>query len=118
MGIKVEGQKEKQKIALMAVLLAGSCFLTYYFHKVLQTDTVFTHLFYIPIILASLWWKRKGIAIALFLALFLVFSHHILREYVLAANDYLRACMFVLISVAVALLSERIAEERNLLCNV
>jgi hypothetical protein len=118
MEIKVEGQKENQKIALMAILLAGSCFLTYYFHEILQIGTVFTHLFYIPIILASLWWKRKGIAIALFLALFLVFSHHILREYVLAANDYLRACMFVLISVAVALLSERIAEERNLLCNV
>lgn len=30
MEIKVEGQKEKQKITLMAVLLAGSCFLAYY----------------------------------------------------------------------------------------
>ena len=91
MEIKAKGQKEKQKIALMAILLAGSCFLTYYFHQVLQIGTVFTHLFYIPIILASLWWKRKGVAVALFLALFLVLSHHILREYVLAANDYLRA---------------------------
>ena len=113
MEIKVEGQKEKQKIVLMAVLLAGSCFLTYYFHQVLQIGTVFTHLFYIPIILASLWWKRKGVAVALFLALFLVLSHHILREYVLAANDYLRACMFVLISVVIALLSERIAKAQE-----
>ena len=113
MEIKSEGQKEKQKIVLMAVLLAGSCFLTYYFHQVLQTGTVFTHFFYIPIILASMWWKRKGVAVALFLALFLVLSHHILREYVLAANDYLRACMFVLISVVIALLSERIAKAQE-----
>jgi uncharacterized membrane protein len=88
MEIKVEGQKEKQKITLIAVLLAGSCFLTYYFHQFLQTDTVFTHLFYIPIILASLWWKRKGVAVALFLALFLLFSHHILREYVLTTKPF------------------------------
>jgi len=113
MEIKVEGQKEKQKITLMAVLLAGSCFLTYYFHEILQIGTVFTHLFYIPIILASLWWKRKGVAVALFLALFLLFSHYILREYVLTANDYLRALMFVVIGSAVALLSERIAKAQE-----
>jgi PAS domain S-box-containing protein len=113
MEIKVEGQKEKQKITLIAVLLAGSCFLTYYFHQVLQTGTVFTHLFYIPVILASLWWKRKGIAVALFLAIFLLFSDTILREYVLTANDYLRALMFVTIGVAVALLSERIAKAQE-----
>jgi len=113
MEIKVEGQQEKQKITLIAVLLAGSCFLTYYFHQFLQTGTVFTHLFYIPIILASLWWKRKGVAVALFLALFLLFSDTILREYVLTANDYLRACMFVTIGVAVALLSERIAKTQE-----
>ena len=113
MEIKVEGQKEKQKITLIAVLLAGSCFLTYYFHQFLQTGTVFTHFFYIPIILASLRWKRKGVAVALFLALFLLFSGTILREYVLTANDYLRTCMFVAIGVAVALLSERIAKTQE-----
>ena len=113
MGIEVERQKEKQKIILIAVLLAGSCFLTYYFHQVLQTGTVFTHFFYIPITLASLWWRRKGVAVAIFLAVFLVFSHHILREYVLTANDYFRALIFVAIGVAVALLSERIFEAQE-----
>ncbi|MCK4731708.1 MAG: hypothetical protein KAT65_04540 [Methanophagales archaeon] len=58
--------KEKYKIMVMAILLAGACVLTYHFHLVFATGVVFTHFFYIPIILASLWWKRKGVVVALF----------------------------------------------------
>ncbi len=72
-------QQEKGKLAIMGVLLLGACFLTYYCHVVLKTGTVFTHFFYIPIILASLWWPRKGIVVALFLAVVLIGSHLILR---------------------------------------
>ena len=111
MKIKFKGQKEK--ITIMAILLAGSCFLTYYFHVVLQAGTVFTHFFYIPVILASLWWKRKGLAVAIFLALFLILSHHFLRAYVVTTNDYLRALMFVVIGFAVTTLNGRTARAQK-----
>lgn len=113
MGITIERQKEK--IALIAMLLAGSCFLTYYFHEALETGRVFTHFFYIPIIIASLWWKRRGLAVTIFLAVFLIFSHHFLRDYVANYNDYVRAFMFVAIGFIVALLSERIAKNEEAL---
>jgi len=113
MGVRLERQKEK--ITLMAILLAGSCFLTYYFHEILETGTIFTHLYYIPIILASLWWKRKGLAVSVFLTALLIFSHHSLRDYVLTANDYLRAFMFVTIGLVVAFLSERIAKTEQMI---
>ena len=71
---------EKYKILVMAIFLAGACYLTYYFHVVVETDTVFTHFFYIPIILASMWWRRKGLAVAIFLAVFLIFSHFFIRQ--------------------------------------
>ena len=108
--IKIKFKGQKEKITIMAILLAGSCFLTYYFHVVLQSETVFTHLFYIPIILASLWWKRKGLAVAIFLALFLLFTHYLFGDYEMISNDYLRALMFVVIGFVVVLLSERIAK--------
>jgi len=95
----------------MAILLVVCCFLAYYFLVVLGIATVFTHFFYVPIILASLWWKRKGLAVALFLALLLICSHHFLRDDVVTANDYFRALMFVVIGFVVALLSERIAKK-------
>ena len=103
--------KKKSKITLIAILLVSSCFLTYYFHGILQTGTFFTHLFYIPIILASLWWKRKGLAVAIFLAVFLIFGHHFLRDYLTTANDYLRALMFVVIGSVVAMLTK--AQEKT-----
>ena len=113
--MEIKSERQKEKIALMAILLAGSCFMTYYFHVVIETSTVFTHFFYIPIILASLWWKRKGLAVAIFLAVFLIFSHHFIRDYVLTANDYLRALIFVVIGFIVALLSERITKTEGMI---
>ena len=112
--MKIKSERQKEKITIMAILLAGSCFLTYYFHTVLQAGTVFTHFFYIPVILASLWWKRKGLAIAIFLSLFLIVSHHFLRAYVVTANDYLRALMFPVIGFVVTILSEMIAKSQEM----
>ena len=109
MVIMVE-QKEKYKIMVMAILLAGACFLTYYFHGIVEIGRVFTHFFYIPIILAALWWRRKGLAVATFLAALLIFSHIFVRAPPVTANDYLRALMFVVIAGVVAALSERIAK--------
>ena len=34
----------------------------YYFHAVLGIAILFTHFSYVPIIFASLWWKRKGLS--------------------------------------------------------
>jgi len=101
-------QKEKYKIIAMVILLAGACYLTYYFHAVLGTGTVFTHFFYIPIILASLWWKRRGLVVAIFLAALLIFSHFFIRPESATGNDLLRALMFIAVAFVVAILSEKI----------
>ncbi len=103
-------QNIKYRIMVIAFLLAVSCFLTYYFHNVHGIGTVFSHFFYIPIILASIWWKRKGLLIALFLAAILIFSHIFLREDVATANDFFRSILLIVIACVVAFLSERIAK--------
>jgi PAS domain S-box-containing protein len=112
---RLEEGREQYRIAFMTILLIGSCLLTYYFHTVLKTGTVFTHFFYIPIILSSLWWKRKGLIVALFLAAFLIFSDLFLRAEVVTVNDYLRAGMFIVISFIVSQLQEHIsrAEQKS-----
>ena len=104
---------EKQKSILIVALIGISCFLTYYFHATLEVDTVFSHFFYVPIILSSMWWKRKGIAVALFLGLVLVLSHIIFRDVVEAYNDCFRAVIFVAIAVVVSFLSETVTESEK-----
>lgn len=106
--------KEKYKITLIAILLAGACFLTYYFHVVVEHGTVFTHFFYVPIILASIWWKRKGLAVAIFLALLLIFSHFFIRADVETIYDLIRSPMFIIVALTTVILSERIAKAEEM----
>jgi len=110
-----ERKAESYKIWTMAVLLAGACILLYYFHVILRIGTIITHIFYVPIILASIWWKRKGLLVALFASGFLVFSHVFLRPDVANHNDYFRAFMFVVTAFVVAELSRRLAKEHEAL---
>lgn len=107
--------KEKHKILLMAFLLVGTGILTYYFLKILGTSVVFTHLFYIPIILAAFWWKRKGLVIAVFLVLMLYFSHIFIINDPASMNDYIRSLFFILIGAIVAHLSEKISKSEAFL---
>jgi len=103
-------QGDGYKILIMTALLVICCALTYYFHAMLGIGTVFTHFFYVPIILAALWWGRKGLVVAVFLAVLLISSHLLIRGDVVTTNDYLRAIMFIAIAFVVATLREVIAK--------
>ena len=106
-------KNKKYQLALMALLMASACFLTYYFQKVLGIGTVFTHFFYIPIILACVWWERKGLAVSVFLTGILLFSHKLFDHYLLTLDDYLRALMLFVISLVIIALSERLSHVKN-----
>ena len=106
--MKINFENKNLRIVLMAILLVVSCFMTYYFHGVLGLGTIFSHFFYIPIIFASIWWKKMGILVATFLAAVLLFSHNIFREIVLTNNDYIRAVSFIAIAFVAAWLGEQI----------
>jgi len=108
--MKFSDKREKLKIMLMGILVAYACLLTYYFHAVRKTGSFFTHFFYIPIIVSALWWKRKGLVVALFLAAFLIASDYFFQVKMLTADDYPRAAMFIIISFVVALLSENLSK--------
>lgn len=103
-------RKPEHKVAVIAALIALSAFLTYYFHHVLGYGQVFTHFFYVPIILAALWWQRKGLAVPVFLALMLMISHLIFQRNLPIIDDLFRSLIFVVIGFVFAITSERIAE--------
>ncbi len=100
---------EKYKIVVVAILLAAAASLIYYFHAVRGTGVLFTHLFYIPIIFATLWWKRKGLIVPIFLAVMLNLSNIYFRGDVMTYNDQIRSLMFIVIGFMVAELSGKIA---------
>ena len=94
------------KVGIMACLMVACGFLTYYYHAVMASGVIFTHLFYIPIVLAGIWWRKRGIYVSLLLGFILIVSHLLFMKEVPLADDLIRAIMFVVVSSVVALLAE------------
>lgn len=94
------------KIGVMACLLVVSGVLTGYYHTVMGSGVLFTHLFYIPIVLAGIWWRMQGIYVSLILGTILIGSHLLFMKGVPLTDDLVRAAMFVVVSAVVALLAE------------
>jgi PAS domain S-box-containing protein len=106
--------KEKYRILTMVILLAITFFITYYFHFILRTYTVYTHLFYIPIIISAMWWKRKGLFVTIFLAVMLILSSLFANNEIIA-DDVIRVIMLVVIGVVTVILSENISKREEML---
>jgi hypothetical protein len=108
------GNKGVFKAGLMGAFLLAACVLTYYYHATLGVGVIFTHLFYIPIILASIWWGKKGILVALFLGILIITSHALFLKGMPFTDDIIRAVMFVLTGYVVARLMEGLKKVEDL----
>ena len=112
MGNKLILEKESYKIVTILILLAIAVFLTYNFHFVLGSGTIFTHIFYFPIILAAIWWRRRGLIIPLFLSILLIASYYLAPNLNYPfSDDLFRAFIFIAIGVVVAILSEEMLQK-------
>jgi hypothetical protein len=105
---QIGGKGSTYKVGLMTIFLLVACVLTYYYHAILGTGIIFTHLFYIPIILASIWWGKKGIFAAIFLGVLILTSHALFLKALPFVDDIIRAIMFVLIGGVIGWLMEGI----------
>ncbi len=109
MQMKFNSGKESYKIVIIVILLAISCYLTYYFHFVIKSGVIFTHFFYIPIVLAAIWWRYRGLLVPLFLSAMLILSHFIYGGMNISlTDDFIRMAMFLIVGLIVAYLSEKI----------
>ena len=85
--------KDGERILLLFFIISICCFITLYSGLVLKITTVYTHLYYIPILLASVWWRRKGIPVVFFLSLLLLLLYKFFPGTVVKI-DYIRIFVF------------------------
>ena len=97
----------------MLGLLVAACILTYVFKNVLETGILYTHFFYIPIIVACIWWKKQGLVVTGILGLILMLSQHLFGNYSLTINDIFRTIMFFVISLITVALSEQLTSVKD-----
>jgi hypothetical protein len=98
---------------VISALLIASGLLTYYFHAVMGTSVIFTHIFYVPIVLAAIWWRMKGIAVAAALAVLIIVSHFLFLKDVPIAEDFVRGAMFIFVGSVVAGLAEGLTKAES-----
>lgn len=91
--------KTSTKLFLMTAMLLGAAAVSYFFHAMLGQHTIFTHLFYIPVIMAILWWGRKGFLVIVYLGAILLASHKLFMESVSIQDDLIRVMMFIFIGL-------------------
>jgi PAS domain S-box-containing protein len=98
-------QRRQNRIFLLFVVVV--CILvTLYVNVIMGTDVVYTHLFYIPIILAGIWYYRKAVYLALFLGL----AHISIGIYLtgnIVPSTLVRAAIFIVVAFVVGYLSEK-----------
>ena len=110
----VGGEKSIYKLGLVTIFLIAAVILTYYYHCVLGTEVIFTHLFYLPIVWASVCCGRKGIYVAIFLAVLILTSHAIFLKGIPFSEDIIRALMFVVVGGVIGWLMEDIRKLKEL----
>lgn len=98
--------KDRYKLLVLIILIITTLFVAIDVNIVIGLDVIYTHLFYIPIILAGIWFYKKAVYVALFLGTF-----HILINYMVSGTfiygTFLRVAFFLLIACIVGAIAEK-----------
>ncbi len=103
---------DKPKPYAFAFLILLGLLLEFIVHFQLRVAVVYTHFYYLIIVVAGLWYGRKAIHIALLFG-----AMHIVDAYltigIISPDALIRACMFVIVAVVVGHIAEQMNSYHN-----
>ena len=86
------------RIYVIAFIIIFLSYITYIFSVKHNIQVVFTHLFYLPVLLAAYWWRIKGIWAGIILALVLILNNLIFQPEIQFTEDLLRGAIILIVS--------------------
>ena len=107
-GRAAAGRRTLLQVVVIALLVAGYAALGAYLHLALHLHIVYTHAGYIPIVLASMWWGRRGVVAAGLVACLPVCFHLLGLASAPLWSDAARIFFFLAVAIAVGELSEKV----------
>ena len=112
---QIGARRPALRVAIVGFLVAGFAALGWYYHFVVSKDTVCTHVAYVPVVLAGMWWGRRGVVVGI-LVTAIVLSFHLLGTSAGTPwDDVVRVFFINVVGFCVGELSERVmAVERAL----
>lgn len=114
MPISESPSKQRRSYLILLTYLAALGMIVL-FHWVLDTGILFTHFFYVPIMLSVIWWRKRGLLITLSLVASLALSDILLGDLRGLSDDLLRGAVMIAIAMVVYTLNERaMKNEREL----
>jgi PAS domain S-box-containing protein len=97
--------RERYNKLLLAAIILACIAVTLYVNLVMGINAVYTHLFYIPIILAGIWYHQRAILVALFLGLAHISISYYVSGYIVP-DSFIRASIFLVVAIVIGALSE------------
>ena len=117
LGKKNNSNDDSLRLLIVLILALISIFISFYFQVILDVNVVFSHIFYVPIILACLWWNYRGLIVPAIFSIFLIVFSFFLEESLMNINiieNILRSLIFFIVGMIVAFLSKHLAKEDEL----
>jgi len=102
---------EKTKLLILLFTIGACVALTFCVGFIMGQKIVYTHFFYIPIILAGLWYGKKAIYAALFLSVVYILIN--LSTQVVTIDYFERCVILIAVAYIVGLISEKRAKEQE-----
>lgn len=96
----------KSRFFILLAIVLFLVFISVFINILFGWEIVYTHLFYLPIILAGLWYYRRALYIAVFLGLFHIGINYF-QEGVLAPSVLIRAVILCVIAYVIGALAEK-----------
>ena len=90
------GKSSENKFLALVFTIVACVILAFYVALVMHKTVVYTHFFYIPIILAGMWYQKKALYVALGLGMVHILVTH-LSPIHLSVNEFGRAAIFILV---------------------
>ncbi|WP_165394723.1 HEAT repeat domain-containing protein [Methanofollis fontis] len=97
----------RRRLIIFGVVLAASLLLEVVVHLIIGIDVVYSHFFYVPIVLAGIWYGRRAIPVALGLGLVLI-AVTWAQSGAVTVSALGRALMFLVVAAVIGLAAERL----------
>ena len=98
--------KQNNKLFILLFTIAACALIAFYVGFIRREAIVYTHLFYIPLLLAGVWYCKKAVYVALFLGV----THILMTYFALGSfvtGTFERAIIFVAVAYVIGLVSEQ-----------
>jgi len=98
-------KRMNKEVLVVGISMLVACAATLYCHFIVGSDILSPHLYYLPIMLAAIWWERRGWFVSTFACAFLLAAHLISGVEAPLTADLARGATFLLVGGVAAELS-------------